>query len=50
MSNGMFLIQNDGRLIEMDEQAYPSEDYLQKLLAQYPKSGRHSKMKRIVWN
>ncbi|MCK9441813.1 MAG: hypothetical protein M0Q13_10390 [Methanothrix sp.] len=36
MASGMFLIQNDGSLIEMEEQAYPSEDHLQKLLATYP--------------
>lgn len=36
MASGMFLIQNDDSLIEMEEQTYPSEDYLQKLLATYP--------------
>jgi len=36
MASGMFLIQNDGSLIEMEEQVYPSEDYLQELLATYP--------------
>jgi hypothetical protein len=36
MSRGIFLIQNDGKLIEMREQAYESEDLLQHLLANYP--------------
>jgi hypothetical protein len=36
MSGGMFLIDNDGRLVEMNEEAYDSEDLLQGLLAQYP--------------
>jgi hypothetical protein len=36
MASGMFLIQNDGSLIEMEEQAYISEDHLQELLATYP--------------
>jgi hypothetical protein len=36
MSGGMFLIDNDGRLVEMNEEAYDSEDLLQELLAQYP--------------
>jgi len=36
MTSGMFLIQNDGSLIEMGEQAYTSEDHLQELLATYP--------------
>ena len=36
MSSGMFLIQDDGQLVEMEEQPYPSEDLLQELLAKYP--------------
>jgi hypothetical protein len=32
----MFLIQDDGQLVEMEEQPYPSEDRLQELLANYP--------------
>ncbi|MFN7946608.1 MAG: hypothetical protein U0Z53_14755 [Blastocatellia bacterium] len=36
MSTGVFLIQDDGQLIEMNEQAYASEDLLQQLLARYP--------------
>jgi len=36
MSGGMYLIQNDGRLVEMNERAYDSEDLLQGLLATYP--------------
>ena len=36
MSGGMFLIDNDGRLVEMNEEAYDSEDLLQGLLAQHP--------------
>jgi hypothetical protein len=36
MSGGMFLIDNDGRLVEMNEEAYDSEELLQGLLAQYP--------------
>ncbi len=36
LSGGMFLIDNDGRLVEMNEEAYDSEDLLQGLLAQYP--------------
>src|SRR5215216_233948 len=36
MSGGIFLIDNDGRLIEMNEEAYDSEDLLQGLLAQHP--------------
>jgi len=31
----MFLIQEDGQLVEMSEQPYPSEDMLQELLAKY---------------
>src|SRR6266436_3620394 len=33
---GIFLIQQDGELLEMNEQAYDSEDLLQMLLAKYP--------------
>jgi hypothetical protein len=36
MNGGMFLLQNDGQLLEMSEQAYDSEDLLQDLLAKYP--------------
>jgi hypothetical protein len=36
MSTGMFLIQDDGQLVEMEEQPYLSEDLLQELLAKYP--------------
>lgn len=36
MSGGMYLIQDDGRLVEMNEWAYDSEDLLQGLLATYP--------------
>src|SRR5713101_6616197 len=37
MSNpGIFLIQANGELVEMNEQAYNSEDLLQELLAKYP--------------
>jgi len=36
MFTGMFLIQDDGRLVEMEERPYPSEDLLQELLAKYP--------------
>jgi len=32
----IFLIQNDGQLMEMNEQGYDSEDILQTLLAKYP--------------
>ena len=32
----MFLIQQDGRLVEMREQPYDSEELLQRLLADYP--------------
>jgi hypothetical protein len=35
MSGGIFLIRN-GELVEMHEEIYPSEDVLQRLLAQYP--------------
>ena len=36
MSGGMFLIDNDGPLVEMNEEAYDSENLLQELPAQYP--------------
>lgn len=36
MSGGIYLIQNDGQLVEMTERTYDSEDLLQGLLAQYP--------------
>ena len=35
---GIFLVQNDGSLVEMSEQPYEiSEDLLQQLLAKYPR-------------
>jgi hypothetical protein len=34
---GIFLVQNDGSLVEMTEQPYDTEDVLQGLLAQYPR-------------
>jgi len=36
LSQGIFLIQNDGQLVEMREQPYDSEALLQRLLADYP--------------
>jgi hypothetical protein len=36
MATGMFLIQDDGQLVKMEEQPYQSEDLLQELLAKYP--------------
>jgi hypothetical protein len=36
MSRGIFLIHNDGQLVELREQAYDSEALLQELLANYP--------------
>jgi hypothetical protein len=36
VGNGVFLIQDNDNLIEMEERPYPSEDHLQKLLAKYP--------------
>jgi hypothetical protein len=36
MSGGIYLIQEDERLIRMDERQYDSEDLLQTLLARYP--------------
>ena len=36
MSRGIFLIHNNGQLVELREQAYDSEALLQELLANYP--------------
>lgn len=36
MGGGIYLIQDDDRLVEMKEQAYDSEDRLQELLEKYP--------------
>jgi hypothetical protein len=36
MSGGIFLLQDDGQLVEMKEQKYDSEDLLQELIAKYP--------------
>ena len=36
MSGGIFLIQEDGKLVEMKQQPYDSEALLQELLAKYP--------------
>lgn len=36
MSGGVFLIQDDGQLVEMSEEPYGSEEKLQELLARYP--------------
>lgn len=36
MSAGVYVMHPDGRLVEMREQPYDSEDLLQKLLADYP--------------
>jgi len=36
MAGTIFLIQNDGKLMELNEQEYDSEELLQSLLAQYP--------------
>ena len=36
MSSGIYLIQENGELVEMAEQPYDSEDLLQELLAKYP--------------
>ncbi len=36
MGGGIFLIQDDGRLVEMKEQPYDSEELLQELLEKYP--------------
>lgn len=37
MDGGIYLIQENGELVEMTEQAYDSEDLLQRLLARYPR-------------
>ena len=36
MAGVIYMVKNDGQLVEMTEQAYDSEDLLQALLAQYP--------------
>ena len=36
MTGGIYLIQDDGQLVEMKEQSYDSESVLQQLLAKYP--------------
>jgi hypothetical protein len=36
MSGGIYLIQDDGALVEMTQQPYDSEALLQELLAKYP--------------
>jgi hypothetical protein len=36
MSGGMFVLHDDGNLVEMREQLYDSEKLLQALLAKYP--------------
>ncbi len=36
MGDGIFMIRSDGKLIELTEQAYDSEDVLQRLLSKYP--------------
>lgn len=36
MSGGIYLVQDEGGLIEMTEQGYEKEDHLQELLANYP--------------
>ncbi len=36
MNGGIFLIQDDDKLVELMEQSYESEDLLQELLAKYP--------------
>lgn len=36
MAGDIFLLQNDGKLVELNEVAYETEALLQKLLAQYP--------------
>jgi hypothetical protein len=36
MSGGIYLIQDDGKLVEMKQQAYDSEALLQRLLSEYP--------------
>jgi len=37
MSGGIYLVQDDDRLIEMSEQAYPTEEQLQELIEQSPR-------------
>ena len=37
MSNGFFSISNDGRLVDVSEQAFATEDSLQGLIAMYPR-------------
>ncbi len=36
MAGGIFLIQDSGKLVELKEQPYDSENFLQELLAKYP--------------
>ena len=36
MSSGVFVLQKDGKLVEMNQQQYDSEDILQTLLATHP--------------
>ena len=36
MNGGLFLLQDNGQLLEMKEQKYDSEDLLQELIAKYP--------------
>ena len=36
MTGGIFLLDDDGKLVRMDETAYVTEDRLQSLLAEYP--------------
>jgi hypothetical protein len=36
MTGGIYLIQDDGELVELTEQGYELEDTLQELLAKYP--------------
>ena len=36
MPGGIYVIQGDGSLVEMEEKAYDSEDLLQGFLAEYP--------------
>ena len=36
MSSGVFVLQKDGSLVEMNQQNYDSEDVLQRLIAEYP--------------
>jgi len=37
MGNLIYILKDDGKLIEMEEKQYDSENLLQKLLAEYPK-------------